>query len=119
MKYHNQLPPGYKSHLALLVDQWPFIQSLEREDMSIIPTYKRPDMLKDEPIGDAYHFDIQYLKAKAMEEVMEFMPQPAFVEEVYYAVKYGLDSRSMGGDLNNHPAMKLANGLFERLLMRK
>jgi hypothetical protein len=113
------LPPEYKSHLALLVDNWEFIQRLEKERIGIIPIFKQPGNNPDEKIPDVYHFDIQFLKAKAMEEMMEFLPRPHSVDDVYKVTRRGLEETYFGDHPANHPALILVEGLFKKLVQKR
>jgi len=117
MKNLNKLPPGYKNYLSLLVDHWAFIQALDREECKFIPTTRARSSIENEPVGDIYEFDIQYLKAKAMEEMMEFLPSPGNVDEIYWNTKQILEMKYEPFPVT-HPMFVLAYGLFEKLLKR-
>lgn len=94
-KKATDLPPGYKSWFQLLKKSEPYSADKEVVAWSI-GSYLYSDLM---PMSTKYLFDIDYIKARAMEEIMEQLPDKA---EDFLALAYAVrEFRGPSDDLEN------------------
>lgn len=111
----NVLPKGYSCWLALLIEQKGFIENLKRTDFSVTDNGFMDGALLEKAVGETYQIDIAFLKEKAMEEMMEFLPPLPDLEDLRHSAKMGFEFKYPNMVIEELPAYKFIDALVWKI----
>lgn len=112
----NVLPDGYKSWIRLLIDNRSFLYSMQGIEKYPVDFFGKGNSLHPEQIlPESTEIDIDFLKARAMDEILEFLPSSPDV----VSLETSLIINVLAGTITSNPydlyVVKLAICLREKL----